>query len=80
MASKRRSWRPRFGIIAGVTFDECDGILEVSSKDGEVTRYRDVPLSLFEGLLTAGNLARFIRERIDGRFKSERRTGTARGG
>ena len=54
--------------IALVGFDNETGILEVVFRAGGVYRYREVPESVYHGLMTASSHGTFFQQKIKNRY------------
>lgn len=58
--------------IEAVSYDEESRRLTIQFKGGRLYHYDDVPLGVYNSLLTAESVGRFFHSSIKGRFKYEK--------
>ncbi|GAA4313269.1 KTSC domain-containing protein [Compostibacter hankyongensis] len=51
-------------VIASVGYDEQNKILEIAFHHGGIYQYSGVPLSIYEGLMSADSLGHYFAENI----------------
>lgn len=59
-------------MILGVRYDEETYHLDIVFRTGEKYRYKNVPLFVFEGLMSAESHGQYMHKKVLGRFKYER--------
>lgn len=57
--------------IESVGYDSTSGILEVEFKSGSIYQYFDVPLSIYEGLMSASSVGRYFMSKVKNLYSWE---------
>lgn len=69
-AIRERGFEPvASSVLDGVRYDAASGTLSLLFDTGEVYHYRNVPASVYQGLLAASSKGRYFREHIKDRFE-----------
>lgn len=58
--------------IASVGYDDKTSTLEIEFNSGHVYQYFDIPITMYEGLLSAGSVGRYFNETIKGIYRYAR--------
>ena len=61
-------------MVLGVRYDDARFELEIIFRTGEKYRYKNVPLFVYEGLISAESQGQYMRQYILGRYEYERLT------
>jgi hypothetical protein len=59
-------------MILGVRYDQASQNLEIIFRTGEAYRYKNVPLSEYDGLMNAESQGQYMHKNILGRYEFER--------
>lgn len=58
--------------IASIGYEEESKTLEVEFKDGSVYQYYNVPLSEYEGIMSASSHGQYLHQHIKGNYSYEK--------
>jgi hypothetical protein len=58
--------------VASVGYDPEEMVLEVEFVDGDVYQYDGVPASVYEGLMSAPSVGRYLHQMVKGRYDYSR--------
>ena len=58
--------------VRSVGYDDASNTLQVEFLNGSLYQYFDVPIQIFEGLLTAGSVGSYLHQNVKGIFRYSR--------
>lgn len=54
--------------VAAVGYDEDEKVLEVEFNNGSVYQYSDVPMNIYDGLISAGSVGKYFNANVKNTF------------
>ncbi len=60
----------RSSMLDSVGYDETTGTLEVKYKSGGIYKYRNVPLEVYLGLMSAYSKGRYFNRYVKGKYRA----------